>query len=242
MIAAAAAATTGAPPAAGGLPFNWFDLAVVAVLGFGIWRGRHNGMSKEVFPLLEWLVLVPLCALAYRPIAGYLAGFIPDALWNCLLAYVGLALVVLLIFKILKDMLAEKLVKSDFFKGGEYYFGMLSGLVRYACVVMAVLALLNAPVYSKDEIAQMAAYDEKNFGGGLFSGNYFPHMYQVQDAVFKDSFLGPLIKNNAGILLITTGKSDSGNTAPDKSAPPPKPKPVIIIGGQIQTNLPAPAK
>lgn len=238
---AAAAATAGAPPAAGGLPFNWFDIAVLAVLGFGVWRGRQNGMSKELLPLLEWLILVPVCGLLYPIGASYLAGFIPDALWNCLLAYVGLALVVLLIFKILKDLLAEKLVKSDFFRGGEYYFGMLSGMVRYACVVFAVLALLNAPVYSQAEIAQMSAYDEKNFGGGLFAGNYFPHLYQVQNSVFKDSFLGLCIHDNAGRLLITTGKTESGSKTPDKNAPPPKPKPVIIIGTPT-TNPPAPAK
>ena len=31
------------------LPFNWFDITV-AVLGFGLWRGRKNGMTKEVMP------------------------------------------------------------------------------------------------------------------------------------------------------------------------------------------------
>jgi len=53
MIAAAA------PPATNGMPFNWFDVFVVVLLGFGLFRGRRNGMSKELLPTLQWVVLVP---------------------------------------------------------------------------------------------------------------------------------------------------------------------------------------
>jgi uncharacterized membrane protein required for colicin V production len=220
MIAAAAAA----PPATNGLPFNWFDMTVVVVLGFGLFRGRRNGMAKEFLPLLQWLVMVSVCGLGYTMLAGVLAGFIPDKLWNCLVAYLALALAVFIVFTILKQQFDEKLVKSNFFKGGEYYLGMLSAVVRYACVMLFVLALLNAPVYTQAEIAQQSAYDQKNFGGGLFEGNYFPHLFQVQAAVFKESFLGPRIKDNAGMLLINTGQPGAGG------AQPPKKQPVIKIG------------
>ena len=220
MIAAAAAA----PPATNGLPFNWFDMTVVVVLGFGLFRGRRNGMAKELLPLLQWLVMVPACGLGYALLAGVLAGFIPNKMWNCLVAYLALALVVLIVFTILKRQFDEKLVKSNFFKGGEYYLGMMSGMVRYACVLLFVLALLNAPVYTPAEIAQQTAYDQKNFGGGLFAGNYFPHLFQVQAAVFKDSFVGPRIKDHLGMLLINTGQPGAGG------AEPPKKQPVIKIG------------
>jgi uncharacterized membrane protein required for colicin V production len=220
MIAAAAAA----PPATNGLPFNWFDMTVVVVLGFGLFRGRRNGMAKELLPLLQWLVMVPACGLGYALLAGVLAGFIPNKMWNCLVAYLALALVVLIVFTILKRQFDEKLVKSNFFKGGEYYLGMMSGMVRYACVLLFVLALLNAPVYTPAEIAQQTAYDQKNFGGGLFAGNYFPHLFQVQAAVFKDSFAGPRIKDHLGMLLINTGQPGAGD------AQPPKKQPVIKIG------------
>jgi len=210
------------------LGFNWFDMVVIVVLGFGLFRGRRNGMSKELLPLLEWLVLVPVCGLVYPMLAGVLAGFVPDAFWNCLVAYLALAMVVFIVFAILKRQLAEKLVKSDFFKGSEYYLGMLAGLVRYACVLLFVLALLNARVYTPAEIAQQTAYDQKNFGGGLFEGNYFPHLSQIQAAVFKESFIGPRIKDNLGMLLINTGQP---GVQPGKNAPePPKKQPVIKIG------------
>jgi uncharacterized membrane protein required for colicin V production len=223
MIAAAAAA----PPATNGMPFNWFDALVVVVLGFGLFRGRRNGMSKELLPTLLWLVLMPVCGLGYPSLAGALTGFIPDKLWSFIAAYLALALAVFIVFAILQQKFAEMLVKSDFFKGGEYYLGMLAGLVRYACVLLFVLALLNARVYTPAEITAQRARDQNNFGGGPgsgFQGNFFPHLFTVQGAVFKESFLGKCVKNNLGRLLINTGQPGAGG------AEPPKPHPVIKIG------------
>jgi len=221
MIVVAAAA---APPATNGMSFNWFDMVVVVLLGFGLFRGRRNGMAKELLPLLQWLVLVPACGLGYAMLAGLLASFITDKLWSCLVAYLALALAVFIVFVILKQQFAEKLVKSNFFKGGEYYLGMLAGTVRYACVLIFVLALLKAPVYSPAQIAQMKAYDQTNLGGGIFKGNYFPHLFQIQDAVFKESFAGPQINDHLGMLLINTGLPGAD------SAQAPKKQPVIKIG------------
>jgi uncharacterized membrane protein required for colicin V production len=229
MIAAAAA-----PTATHGIPFNWFDIAAVVVLGFGLFRGKRNGMSKELLPLVQWLVLLPVCGLVYPKLAAVLAGFVPDKFWTCILSYLALAMVVFIVFSILKQHTAEKVVASDFFKGGEYYLGMMAGFVRYACVLMFVLALLNAPVFTAAEISAQLARDQNNFGGGDssgFQGNYFPHVFQVQAAVFKESFLGPRIKDNLGILLINTDQPGVGGAQPGQNAPaPPKKKPVIKIG------------
>jgi uncharacterized membrane protein required for colicin V production len=216
-------------PAPGGLPFGWFDLVVVVVLGFGVYRGRRNGMSKELLLLVQWLVLLPVCGFGYLMVAGLFSELFKDLFWSRLLSYLALAALVFSIFKLLRRQLDEKLVKSDFFRGSEYYLGMVSGIIRYACGLVFALALLNAPFYSTEDIARQNAFDQKNFGGGLYSGNYFPHVFTVQNAVFKDSFLGPLIKTNLGVLLINTAgsSSESPGTHP---AEPPKKKPVIIIG------------
>ncbi len=103
---------------------------------------------------------------------------------------------------------------------------MLSGMVRYACMLLFVLALLNAPVYSAAEIAKAKAYNARWFGGGEqgYTGNFFPTLQQIQEQTFKESFLGPRIKDNLGMLLINTGQSGIGG------AQPPKKQPVIKIG------------
>jgi len=223
MILAAAAA----PPATNGMPFNWFDMAVVVVLGFGLFRGRRNGMAKELLPLAQWLVMVPACGLGYPMLAGMLSGLLPDPLWNCIAAYLALALVVFIVFTTLKRHLAEKLVKSDYFKGVEYYLGMLSGMVRYGCMTLFALALLNAPVYTQTQIMDQRARDQKNFGGGPgsgFQGNFFPHISTIQQAVFRESFLGPRIKDDLGRFLIDTGQSVARGVQPATR------QPVIKIG------------
>ncbi len=229
MIAAAAA-----PTATNGMPFNWFDIAAVVVLGFGLFRGRRNGMSKDLLPLVQWLVMVPVCGLVYPKLAGVLARFVPDKFWTCLVSYLALAMVVFIVFTVLRRQIAEKVVGADFFKGGEYYLGMMAGLVRYACMLIFVLALMNAPVFTAAEIAAQVSRDQQNFGGGAgtgFSGSFFPHFPQIQTAVFKDSFLGPRIKNTPGILLINTDQPGIGGAQLGQNAPaPPKKKPVIKIG------------
>jgi hypothetical protein len=52
----------------------------------------------------------------------------------------------------------------------------------------------------------------------------------VQSAVFKESIIGPHIKDNLGMLLINTGQPGDA-TQPGTNAPvPPKKKPIIKIG------------
>ena len=51
---------------------NWFDAVVVGVLAFGLFRGRRNGMSKEILPLFQWLAVVFVCGLFYSLVASCL--------------------------------------------------------------------------------------------------------------------------------------------------------------------------
>ena len=115
-------------------------------------------------------------------------------------------------FKVLRRLLASRTAENNFFGGGEYYLGMLSGMVRFACMLLAVLALLNAPYYTAADIKKHDAYVKRWFGGGLYSGDYFPSMHTIQEQVFTKSFTGPYIKDYLGPLLIET-------------APPPAAKP-----------------
>jgi uncharacterized membrane protein required for colicin V production len=218
------------------MPFNWFDVLVVIVLMFGLLYGRRKGMSKELLPLAQWFILLPVCGFGCPPLAKLLSGVIPSALWSHLLAYLAPALVIWSIFKLLKHMVAKKLGMTDFFKGSEYPLGMLAGAVHFECVLLFVLALLNAPFYSPQDIAKQKAFDQKNFGGGLYSGSYFPHVFTIQSMVFKESFVGPRIKDGLGVLLI-----DTADAAKAQSAPPAK-NAVITIGGKPVAVPAQPAK
>jgi uncharacterized membrane protein required for colicin V production len=202
------------------LPVNWFDAVVVGMLIMGLFRGRKRGMSKEILPLLKWVSLVLVCGIGYPMAAQLLVNTASlSQLPSCIFGYLLLAFVIVLVFKFLGWLLASRTVEHNFFGGGEYYLGMLSGMVRFACMLLAVLALLNAPYYTAQDIKKHDAYVKRWFGGGLYSGDYFPSMHTIQEQVFTKSFTGPYIKDYLGPLLI--------ETAPPPAAKP-EPKPAVV--------------
>ena len=202
------------------LPVNWFDGVVGAMLIIGFFRGRKRGMTKEILPLLKWVSLVVVCGLWYQMAAQLLVNTAQlSQVPSCIFGYLLLAFVIVLVFMFLKWLLASRLGDKSLFGGGEYYLGMLSGMIRLACMLVAVLALLNAPVYTAQDIKQHEAYVKRWFGGGLYSGNYFPSLYTIQDQVFAKSYTGPYIKDYLGPLLI--------ETAPPPAAKP-EPKPAVV--------------
>ncbi|MGH7940502.1 MAG: CvpA family protein [Limisphaerales bacterium] len=220
VAAAAKALTTDA------LPINWFDASLLILLGLGVFRGRKNGMTKELVPLIQWLCVVTVAGLTYQFLAQVLNGQCHlSLLWSALVAYLSIAVALFLIFSLIKNAVRTKTEKGGAFGGAEYYLGMFAGMVRYAAMALFALALLNARAYTAKELAANRAYDERWYGGGIYAGDYWPGLHTAQENVFKDSFSGPYIKNCLGMLLVQTGPGDSG-----ADEAPPKPKPIIHIG------------
>jgi len=180
------------------MPVNLFDVALVAILVAGVLRGRKNGMSEELLSLLKWVTLVALCALAYEPVGNWLADSSPFShLSSFVMAYVAIALVILSSFAGLKKLLGGKLLGSDLFGKSEYYLGMASGLVRFTCVLLAALALLNARYFSPHEVDAMT-----KFQNDVYGSNFFPTFQSVQATIFEKSLTGPWIKDHLSFLLI----------------------------------------
>ncbi len=224
MIAAAAQAHELTSAA---LPINWFDAALLALLGFGFFRGRVNGMTKELGPMIQWLGVVIVGGLGYPFLAQiYHDQCHFDKLWSALLGYLSIATAFFLIFTPIKKGLRKRAEKGGLFGGAEYYLGMFAGTVRYAAIVMFVLALLNARSYTAAELAAKKAYNERWYGGGIYSGDYMPDLHTAQENIFKQSFSGPYIKDGVGMLFVQTGPGDSGGGGDA----PQKPKSVIHIG------------
>jgi uncharacterized membrane protein required for colicin V production len=196
------------------LPFNWFDALLVVMLVFGLFRGRKNGMSKEWFPLLEWVLALGAATFFYPRITEFLINVVnmKRTATPYVLAYVSVVLLVFFIFYFIKHSLKADVGGSNFFGGGEYYLGMFSGIIRYACIATFFLAILHAPVYTKKDIADIKSYNKRNFGGGLYEGNYLPDISSTQQSVFQESFLGPFIDKYCGVILIQT--DDSGGLKP----------------------------
>jgi uncharacterized membrane protein required for colicin V production len=202
------------------LPVNWFDGVVVGMLIIGLFVGRKRGMSKEFLPLFKWVSLVVVCGF-FHPMAAQLLVNTAQlgSVSSNIFGYLLLAAVIFIVFSIINWLVASRRTENNIFGGSEYYLGMLSGMIRFVCMVLPVVALLNAPYYTAAEIKKHDAYVKRWFGGGLYSGNYFPSVHTVQEQVFTKSFLGPYVKDYLGRLLI--------EVAPPPAATPEK-KPAVI--------------
>ena len=182
----------------GNLPFNWFDLAVVLMLVVGYTRGKKNGMSQESLAVLKWVALVVVTAIAYEPLGLWAASTLKiGKLFAFLLSYCLVASVILCAFVFINRTLGEKLKGSDTFGKAEFYLAMPAGMLRFSCITLVLLALLNARYYTTAEVKAMNKYQNDNYGS-----NFFPTLSSVQDDVFMKSFLGKQIKEHMSFLLI----------------------------------------
>jgi uncharacterized membrane protein required for colicin V production len=197
------------------LPFNWFDLVLLVLLTMGFFRGRKRGMSEELLPVLQSLAIVIVCAFSYQPLGAWLASLAPlSLLASYVVAYVLTAIGVIIAFLLFKKMFHGKLIGSDAFGKGEYYLGMPAGVLRFACALIAGLALLNARLYSAEEIS---AYQK--FQTEVYGSEYFPGLQVLQANVFERSLTGPPIRKYLSFLLIK-------RTSPEKE--PIKRKELIL--------------
>lgn len=183
------------------LPVNWFDFAVLIMILLGINKGRKHGMSQEMMICFQWIAIVVAGGYFYRPVGDMLAqtSTIFGRLSCYIAAYVLIGLAVKTIFLLIKKGMGGKLVGSSIFGGAEYYLGMFAGAIRFLCVLMAATALLNARYYSPQEITKAIAFQNNVYGS-----TFFPELYSVQEQVFKESFVGSLVKKQASFLLIAS--------------------------------------
>lgn len=181
------------------LPVNAFDFALVAILVVGVLQGRKHGMSEELLGVIKWVAILVGCALLYEPAGNLFAQSTPmfSHLSCYLMVYITAAVVIFFAFVGIKRGLGGKLVGSDIFGGAEYYLGMASGLVRFTCILLVGLALLNARFFSQAEIDAMAASRKEIYGS-----DFFPGLHSLQSLVFERSLTGPWIKKSLSFLLI----------------------------------------
>ncbi len=210
--------------------FGWFDVVVIVILGFGLFRGRRNGIAKELIPTINWITIVVVCGLFCPMIAQvFINAASMGKVLSYVLSYVILAVIIYIIFSVINNSATPKMVASNTFGSGEYYLGMPAGMIRFACILLVALALLNAPVYTAADVAAHKAYVAQTYGGGQsgFSGDFFPSLQSIQEQVFKQSYAGPYIKTAVDPLLINIGTPDAKG---QKQGVPLEKHPVIHIG------------
>lgn len=196
------------------LSFSWVDITVAAVLVFGVFQGRKRGLSGELLNVIKWIAIVGIGGFAYRPVSQFVASSIPgiNPVTSNISVYIGLGVTLAGVFGAIHRSLGERLEGSDAFGAAEFYFGMMAGFVRAACVVIAAMAIINAREYTRMEVQAREKAQEDNFGSIRFF-----RWYSVQADVFQSSLSGKAVKAYLSPLLISP--SAGGDDSPTKAAP-----------------------
>ncbi len=180
------------------LIFNWFDGLVLVLIALGIFRGRKHGMSGELIPLIQWLCIILVGAFTYQQVGGLVKTATGvDPTYCNVGVYLLNALLLKWAFTAIKHLVGDKLLNADAFGGGEYYFGMIAGALRWLCILLFCLALFNAVYISDAERAATAKMQRDSFGSISF-----PTVSGTQHDVFHESSSGVLVKKYLDILLI----------------------------------------
>jgi len=187
------------------LPINAFDLLLIVTIVAGFMSGRKHGMSEELMKLATWLAIIFACAIAYEPVGSWVAASSPFSLLSSfLMAYVGVGIIVFGITALIKRSVGGKILGSDLFGRAEYYLGMGGGVVRALCMLVFGLALLNAHLYTPEEIRAREKYQNEWYGS-----DFFPGLQSAQATVFQRSLTGPWIKENLSFFLIRPTKAEN---------------------------------
>ncbi len=161
-------------------------------------------MSSEMIVMLQWLVIVVIGSLYYAPIGRSIAGYLNLSLLAAnITAYLALVIVIKFLFTWIRGLIGEKLMASDLFGNSEYYLGIMAGMVRYAAVLVVVLAVLNARLITSEQLAATAKVQQDNFGDIKF-----PTFGSMQYDVFKRSVSGPFIRKHLSAQLIEPTPAD----------------------------------
>jgi uncharacterized membrane protein required for colicin V production len=186
--------------------YNWFDLVAIAMLVVGFFVGRKRGMSLEMLSMLQWLSIVFVGALACDPFGRMLSDFSGlNPTLTYITAYLLTAIGIKVCFVLIRRMTGEKLVSKSVFGNLEYYLGMSAGVVRFACILLFGLALLNAPIVTDKELEAKLKH-QQDWAGSI----YFPPFGVIQRTVFRDSLTGRTAKEFLSAQLINVDPSAAG--------------------------------
>ena len=134
-------------------------------------------------------------------------------LFNINVSSMSLLNFIFLFFSLIKRSVGLRLFGSNLFGSAEYYLGVPSGMVRYACVLLFALSLLNSRLYTPAQIQASNDFQQRWYGA-----HFFPDLYNVQDEVFRKSLTGPYIKKYLSVLMIEPATSDG--TKLEAASPP----------------------
>lgn len=181
------------------LRLNMFDAVLVGLVGYGIWRGKEEGMSGEHMGFLQWTLIVLPGGLMAGLLGSLFKGLLgASPYWGQILGFVVWAAMVVGGFSFLASKGKVELADGDTFGRLEYPLGILAGATKNFCILLAVISLLNGRHYTPAQVAASRAAQMKEFGIALI-----PTPTLLNHSVFQTSFFGPHIRKYPSWAMLT---------------------------------------
>jgi uncharacterized membrane protein required for colicin V production len=212
------------PPVLAHARFNYFDMIAIVWLIIGLFWGRMKGMTLEWLALLQWIGIVTAGGLLYPSFSHVIHRYTYySASWSDITAYVLIAVGVHLLYIRFREAWFQKLGGKKLFGRADSSLGMVAGGARFACMLLAGLALMNSRVATAAEPAKTDK-SSKNKANGIYILKYG----EFQRNVLIHSLAGNWVQTNLKSILIA-----SWDPLP---TPPPPPQAGTLAHKASATN------
>ncbi|HAM71964.1 MAG TPA: hypothetical protein DCM86_10010 [Verrucomicrobiales bacterium] len=197
------------------LTIPWVDVLVGVLLVVGVFRGRKNGLSNELLDVIKWVLIVVAGGFLHKPLTRWATTYWTSLspLGGYIISYLFIGSVIAMTFSSIKRAIGEKISDKDAFGIAEFYAGMVAGLVRFACVILACMSLVHARLYTPAEIQKSEKAQDDNFGSIRFF-----RLYRLQADVFQNSFSGRAVESFLDPILIPATPPGTSVQAPESQA------------------------
>ena len=190
-----------ATPVFAALSLNMFDALILGALGWGIYQGKEEGASSTHVSVVQWMLIGLAGGFMGNLLGSFLLMIFGSPYWSQLFGFFLWIFMVACFFAYLNSKGKGEWKDADWFGRTEYPLGILGGLIKYFCIILTIMSILNAKHYTPAMIKADRDWQIEEFGSMLF-----PSFTMLNNTVFNTSFSGPHLTKVFGWAILPSAK------------------------------------